>query len=70
MTIRRVRGAALVGVLAATFVGCGRSGPDTDASRATAAVAWDDPMELVQALRAALEAGLPPTAPVTAAASD
>lgn len=57
MTIRRVRGAALVGVLAATFVGCGRSGPDTDASRATAAVAWDDPMELVQALRAALEAG-------------
>lgn len=57
MTIRRVRGAALAWLFAATFVGCGRSGPDSGASRGTAAVAWDDPMELVQALRAALEAG-------------
>lgn len=57
MTFRRVRGAALVWVVAATFVGCGRSSPDASGSGATAAVAWDDPMELVQALRAALEAG-------------
>ncbi|MFO0932057.1 MAG: hypothetical protein U1E39_05045 [Planctomycetota bacterium] len=57
MTFRRVRGAALVWVVAATFVGCGRSSPDAGASRATAAVAWDDPMELLQALRAALEVG-------------